>query len=248
MKTALAIAIGFLVLSAQHAVAARGSAKYSVPAEAIDAGGRHASSVKYTNDGSIGSPGGVSTATTPAETAKNGYIGQLYEVTGLIIGAATTNVPSGSNLQLNATARVDDGSFIALRATQVVWSVVSGPITAINTNGLATAGVIAQDTAATVRGDSLAQSGTLLLMVIAPGAKSSPYIVSFVITPTAFSASGTNGTAGANYYVLTSTNVALPLSNWTRLSTNTFDGAGHFSFTNAVAPGPPQRFYLLQVP
>jgi hypothetical protein len=45
--------------------------------------------------------------------------------------------------------------------------------------------------------------------------------------------------------VLATTNVALPVSNWTRIATNSFAG-GNFSFTNAV--NLPQRFYLLQVP
>lgn len=60
--------------------------------------------------------------------------------------------------------------------------------------------------------------------------------------------SGTGGTPGANYYVLTSTNVALPMVNWTPLATNQFDGSGNFAFTNAVSPGTPQLFYRLQVP
>jgi hypothetical protein len=33
---------------------------------------------------------------------------------------------------------------------------------------------------------------------------------------------GTNGTAGANYYVLTTTNLLTPLTNWTILTTNQF--------------------------
>ena len=59
---------------------------------------------------------------------------------------------------------------------------------------------------------------------------------------------GTNGPANGNYYVLTSTNLALPRTNWTVLSTNQFSGTGTFNYTNAVAPGESVRFYLLQVP
>ena len=58
--------------------------------------------------------------------------------------------------------------------------------------------------------------------------------------------SGSNGTANAFYYVLTSTNIALPASNWTRLLTNQFDGNGNFLFTNPASL--PQNFYLLQLP
>ena len=54
----------------------------------------------------------------------------------------------------------------------------------------------------------------------------------------------TNGT----YFVLTSTNVAAPLANWTPMLTNQFNGGGNFSFTNVIDPAVVSRFYLLQVP
>ncbi len=60
--------------------------------------------------------------------------------------------------------------------------------------------------------------------------------------------SGSNGTQGNDYYVLASTNVAMPVSNWTILMTNQFGTGGSFSFTNAITPGVPRRFYLLQLP
>jgi hypothetical protein len=59
--------------------------------------------------------------------------------------------------------------------------------------------------------------------------------------------SGTNGTVGATYYVLSSTNVAAPLSAWTYISTNTFITGGAFSVTNAIVPGVPERFYILRL-
>jgi T5SS/PEP-CTERM-associated repeat protein len=65
---------------------------------------------------------------------------------------------------------------------------------------------------------------------------------------TNFVFSGTNGTPGANYTVLAATNVALPLSNWTSIATRQFDASGAFSFTNAILPGIPQRFFRLRTP
>ena len=59
--------------------------------------------------------------------------------------------------------------------------------------------------------------------------------------------SGTNSVAGAGYYVLTATNPALPLSSWTRMATNTFDGTGAFSITNAAPRSTPQAYYRLQL-
>jgi len=58
--------------------------------------------------------------------------------------------------------------------------------------------------------------------------------------------SGTGGSTNGTYYVLVSTNVALPLNQWTPVATNVFDGSGHFIFTNAINPNSPQVFYLLE--
>jgi hypothetical protein len=56
---------------------------------------------------------------------------------------------------------------------------------------------------------------------------------------------GTNGIPTATYYVLASTNLALPLASWAVVATNTFDGYGSFNFsaTNLAAP---KQFYLLK--
>jgi hypothetical protein len=58
--------------------------------------------------------------------------------------------------------------------------------------------------------------------------------------------SGTGGTANGSYAVLTSTNIATPLINWTSLVTNNFDGAGAFSVTNAISAGTPQQFFTIK--
>ena len=91
---------------------------------------------------------------------------------------------------------------------------------------------------------SLAVNGTLKVVDAAPPA---PEIESVTVSGNNIVISGTGGAPGGTYYVLTSTNVALPLADWTRVTTNLFDGAGNFSATNAVDPNAPQRFYLLQL-
>jgi hypothetical protein len=58
--------------------------------------------------------------------------------------------------------------------------------------------------------------------------------------------SGTNGFAGDNYYLLTSTNLAE--DSWTlESSNNTFDANGAFSVTSTVTAGEPQKFYRVQL-
>jgi autotransporter-associated beta strand protein len=59
---------------------------------------------------------------------------------------------------------------------------------------------------------------------------------------------GAGGLPNGNYYVLASTNLALPLSNWLRVATNYYDTAGNFAFTNATTPGAPQKFFLISLP
>ena len=58
---------------------------------------------------------------------------------------------------------------------------------------------------------------------------------------------GTNGTAEGNYYVLTSTNISLPLADWTVVATNTFDINGNFVVTNGTGANGGQQFFVLQL-
>jgi hypothetical protein len=60
--------------------------------------------------------------------------------------------------------------------------------------------------------------------------------------------SGGAGSTNGPYYVLTSTNLALPRNQWTRAAVGQFDGNGHFVFTNAPGINSPQRYYMLQLP
>ena len=56
---------------------------------------------------------------------------------------------------------------------------------------------------------------------------------------------GGMGHPGGIYRVLVSTNLALPIGNWTRMATNSFDAmTGEFRFTNII--GNSQLFYRLQ--
>ena len=57
---------------------------------------------------------------------------------------------------------------------------------------------------------------------------------------------GSNGIAGAPYYLLTSTNVALPMTNWTRLLTNLVGSGGIISNCLPIDPAAPTKFYRLQ--
>jgi hypothetical protein len=60
----------------------------------------------------------------------------------------------------------------------------------------------------------------------------------------------TNGAAGGIYLTLASTNLALPLNQWTPVATNGLNANGNFTIiaTNAVdANSPSQKFFILQM-
>jgi hypothetical protein len=63
-----------------------------------------------------------------------------------------------------------------------------------------------------------------------------------------FILSGTGGFSNGTYYVLTSSNLLVPLTNWTIITTDRFDSTGGFTFTNPAPTNTPQQFYLLQLP
>jgi len=56
--------------------------------------------------------------------------------------------------------------------------------------------------------------------------------------------SGTNGQTGATYYLLSSTNLALPLRQWTTVATDVLS-ASAFMITNTVNLHAPQQFFIL---
>jgi hypothetical protein len=59
---------------------------------------------------------------------------------------------------------------------------------------------------------------------------------------------GTNGLPGGTYKILSSVNLAMPLTNWTQVGAGSFDGGGNFSITNAINNNETQQFYLLRQP
>jgi len=146
----------------------RSSANYSIITDAADAGGKRTTSANYTNDGSAGRVAGLSSVAAPAETAKHGYVGQLYDIVALSVTAPpSTSLNETASRQLAAAPLADDGTTLAaLDPVTVGWSIVSGPITSISPGGLATAGNVYQNTAATVGGSAQSLTGQFGLTVL----------------------------------------------------------------------------------
>jgi autotransporter-associated beta strand protein len=87
-------------------------------------------------------------------------------------------------------------------------------------------------------------SGGMLTVVVAT---EQPSFNSVTVSGTNLVFSGTNGLASGNYFVLTATNLAMRLADWTVLATNSFGADGAFSFTNSVNHSAPAQFYLIEV-
>ena len=134
----------------------------------IDGGGQRTSSASYINDGSICGIAGIVTDGT--DTAKQGYIGQLTEVSRVAVTGTPAQVSECATTQLSGTATLDDDSVTALAGNEIAWAVPSWPIQNINAAGLATTAAVYANTPGTVYGWYLGVlgSGTLLVLDTIP--------------------------------------------------------------------------------
>jgi rhamnogalacturonan endolyase len=75
-----------------------------------------------------------------------------------------------------------------------------------------------------------------------------PTVSTASISGNHFILNGSGGFPGATYYLLSTTNLASPRIFWSRITTNTFDSSGNFSFSHTLNAGPMQTFFTLQLP
>jgi uncharacterized repeat protein (TIGR03803 family) len=87
-------------------------------------------------------------------------------------------------------------------------------------------------------------NGTVFSLTVTPS------VTNFHVAGTNLVFNGINGLAGHAYTVLASSNLALPLNQWTPVATNVLPGGGNFSITasNAANPSAAQEFYILKTP
>jgi Concanavalin A-like lectin/glucanases superfamily len=195
------------------------------------------------------SPAGTNT-TLGITTGQNAT--GTFSATGNISLFGTTVIKlngTGTNDAITSTT----GS-IACGGTLNLVNVSASPLAAGNSFQILNAGSISgsfANIAPATPGAGLAwntsQLNTGLISVVA-AAQSQPAINNIVISGGNLIFSGTNGTVGSTYYVLSSPDLAAPLSSWTPLLTNTFGAGGTFSITNAINPATPRQFYLLKLP
>src|SRR3954462_2554218 len=111
MKTLSSFFLLICAVCSSTVLGARSSANYSIPAESIDPAGTRTQSASYKSDSSAGGITGISSVASPAETAKQGYVAQLYEIVGLSITAPPSpNLNETASRQLVAAPLADDAT------------------------------------------------------------------------------------------------------------------------------------------
>jgi len=177
--------------------------------------------------------GGVLSDTTnlalPASTTQNFVLGtnsSTIAVTGNLTLDSTLNISSGAGFTAtNYTLFTYTGSLSAAPVLGATPTGFEGYTYALNTS---TAGEV--------------------VLVVSPPPPPSFSTSSFVSSNGSLIFSGTGGVINGAYYVLTATNIALPLNQWLPVATNHFDGSGNFIFTNAAQTNVPQTYFLLEIP
>jgi len=150
------LAIGCAIAGSNDLGDTRSSSHYGITTEAIAINGGRAASAsgRYAVNASLSEPaGGIAEgAAFPLQLVKQGFIGQLYDLTRLTISSGTPTIDEGATRQLAADAVLDDDSTLKLATANVIWNVNSGPIISVDADGLIQTDVVYQDETAGVSG------------------------------------------------------------------------------------------------
>lgn len=206
------------------------------------------------NGGTLGGNGiiaGVSSVNAGAKLSPGSSIGNISFSSSLSLAAGSTTLLEIRKSPLTNDA-VNVSGLLNLGGTLMVTNVSATPLAAGDAFQLFTAGSFGGNFA-TVNlptlgvglfwnTNQLASQGWLSVGSTAP-----PIITGVSVSGGSLIFSGAGGTPGGTYFVLTSTNVALPVVNWTPILTNIFDPLGGFSVTNVINPAVPQGYYRIQI-
>jgi hypothetical protein len=178
-------------------------------------------------DGAIGAD---VTLSTGASWTNDLPAGELTVTNGLALNNNTMYVNTGTNL-------------LGVGSYPLITNTSAGITGSFDTVAISGAG-LAPNTTGTV----VTTPDSVTLQVQAVAGPAAPVITSVVKSGSDLIVSGTNttGIAGGTYYVRASTNLALPVASWPRISTNTYGTGGTFSATNQILPGVPVNFYGIE--
>ena len=137
---------------------------YDVPSDAAGAGGGPQSGGPYAQESEIG---GIGSAPGQGGIYKSrqGYAGQLYDLVAILVASLPSNVDEDATSQLTATGLFDDDS-VGVLPGPPAWAVVSGPLVSVDTDGVATADIVYEDTAASASAAYDGITGTVVVTVV----------------------------------------------------------------------------------
>jgi autotransporter-associated beta strand protein len=174
-------------------------------------------------------------------TATSGTLSLTYNsTTSLVVSNGTFILAAGTVLTINNTS----GTPLPVGVYTIIAGSAAGSV----------AGVVPTSFTVTGAGTQASQpvalqisGGNLSLVVGTPALPAKLSNIS-VNGPT-LTITGSGGASGGQYVLLGSTNLLLPLNQWTPILTNTFDSNGNLNLsTNIINSNYPQEFYLLQMP
>jgi autotransporter-associated beta strand protein len=194
------------------------------------------------------SPAG--TNTTLGITAGANSTGTISATDAIVLNGTTTIKLNGSGAN---DAVQSFGAGITYGGTLNLVNISGSPLAIGNSFQIASAtsytGSFASITPATPGAGlawDLSQLNIGFINVVASGG-SGPVIGSTTVSGSNLIFSGTGGSPNTGFYVLSTTNITTAVTNWSVISTNSFDNTGAFNLTNAVSPGVPKRFFMLKL-
>jgi autotransporter-associated beta strand protein len=184
--------------------------------------------------------------------AANTYTGATTIGAGTLDVNASGSVSGNVTVSSAATLELENATALAAGAT---LNVASGAIVNLaysGTDNIAALSIAGASQAPGVYGASASNPGGVFTgtgTVTIPGSAAypTPGITSFSLSGTTLTISATNGLANGTYYVLESTNVALPVPKWNVVYTNSFNSSGNIvgQPVPVVRRGDVQEFFIL---
>ncbi len=224
---------GGLILANNASGSATGTGAVTVNTDGALGGTGTVSGAVTVNAGGALSPGsnGVGTVRFTSSLTLNSGALLNFE-----IGSTNDKVAVTGALTLNGTVNVTNLADFAPGTYPVITysGALSGTLPVIGSKPAGYSVAVNTNTAGQVR---------LVVQVQSP-----PNIATVALTGNTLVFTGTGGPTNENYFVLATTNLALPSANWSCIATNKFSATGTFAVTNAVNPALPQTFYRLQLP
>jgi hypothetical protein len=225
----------------------------------LDASGRSDSTLTLAAGQTLGGIGTVagdlveSAGATIAPAGTNTTIGITTGTnqTGAIVATGNITLNGTTLIKLNGSGTSDGvaaGANLTYGGTLSLANISGAPFSAGDTFQIFTAGGSILGSFASITpstpGAGLAWDTTQLNSgVLSVVSASGPLFTSIAVSGGNIIMSGSGGSAGGTFYVITATNVVTPLTNWVVLSTNSYDSSGNFSVTNPISVGTPRRFF-----